>query len=172
MAAVALTRLDPFQPATVWDAVEQDDVTTVSVVSDASARQLAEALRAEPERWDLSRLRTVTCATAVPLPRSRRALTELLPTTEVVVPRHRSAQGRTDRFRVVDDVTGLDVEPGSGTVGAARGRRSESRSATSRTRRRRRAHFRTIDGSRFWLSGEHATVDDDGVVRSAAAERR
>ena len=162
-AAVALTRLDPFQPGTVWDAVEQERVTTVSIVSDASARQLAEALRAEPERWDLSRLRTVTCATRVRAA-SRGALTELLPTTEVAV--HDNGPRRVGPMvRVVDD-SGRDVEPGSGTVGLLAiggaiplGYYKDAAKTSSQ--------FRTIDGSRYWVSGEFATVDDDGVLRSA-----
>ena len=117
-AAVALTRLDPFQPGAVWDAVDRERVTTVSIVSDASARQLADALRAEPCDG--------TCPDSEPSPAatrvraaSRRALTELLPVTEVVI--HDTGPRRVgSAVRVVDDVTGRDVEPGSGHGRSAR----------------------------------------------------
>ena len=67
--------------------------------------------------------------------------------------------------RVVDDF-GRDVEPGSGTVGLLAvggaiplGYYKDAAKTSSQ--------FRTIGGSRYWVSGEFATVDDDGVVRSA-----
>ena len=106
---------------------------------------------------------------SVPLPEdSRHALSELLPTTEIVVP---APVARTvgERFRVVDEVTGVDVEPGSDAIGVlAVGGANPVGYFKDPTKTA--AEFRTIDGSRFWVSGERAMVEADGVIRSAAGE--
>ena len=164
--AVALVTVDPLEPAAVWNAVEQHDVAVLSVASEPPARHLTDALSREPMRWDLRGLRRVVAS--VPLAEdTRHELSERLPTTEIVTP---APVARTvgERFRVVDDVTGLDVEPGSGAIGAlAVGGaipvgyfKDSSKTA---------AQFRTIEGARFWLSGEQATVDAHGVIENAAA---
>ncbi len=164
--AVALVTVDPLEPAAVWDAVEQHDVAVLSVASEPSARQLTDALSAARVHWDLRGLRRIVAL--VPLAEdTRHELSERLPTTEIVMPAP-AARTVGERFRVLEDVTGLDIEPGSGAIGAlAVGGaiplgyfKDSSKTA---------AQFRSIDGSRFWLSGEHATVDADGVIRSAAA---
>ena len=88
--------------------------------------------------------------------------------TEVVI--HDTGPRRVgSAVRVVDDVTGRDVEPGSGTVGLLAmggamplGYYKDALKTSSQ--------FRTIDGSRYWLTGELVTVDADGFVRGADAE--
>jgi fatty-acyl-CoA synthase len=69
----------------------------------------------------------------------------------------------TDRIRVLHPDTGRDVVPGSGEVGllAMGGRlplgyfKDPEKSQTT---------FRTIDGRRWSIPGDHATVDADGIV--------
>jgi fatty-acyl-CoA synthase len=69
-----------------------------------------------------------------------------------------------DRIRVIDDDTGRDVAPGSDEVGlvAMAGRipvgyfKDPGKTATT---------FRELDGVRYSVPGDYATVDDDGTVR-------
>ena len=51
--------------AQVWDIVEREKVNSVSIVGDAMAIPLLDALQAEPERWDLSSVFSVGSGGAV-----------------------------------------------------------------------------------------------------------
>jgi acyl-coenzyme A synthetase/AMP-(fatty) acid ligase len=163
--AVALVTLSPFESTVVWDAVARDDVEILSAGSETSIRQLSHALRAEPRRWDLRRLQRIVAS--VPLSGElRHTLSDLLPTTEIAVPAP-VARVVGERLRVLDERTGVDVEPGSGVIGAvAVGGANPVGYFKEPTKTG--AQFRTIDGSRFWISGEYATVDADGVIRGAS----
>ena len=68
-----------------------------------------------------------------------------------------------DRTAVLDDDL-RPVEPGSGVDRPARPAGATCRSATTRTRRRPRPPSSTVDGVRWVLPGDIATVDDDGTV--------
>jgi len=57
-----------FNAEAIWDRVERETVNILQIVGDAMAVPLLEALRAEPSRWDLSRLVFYAC----PPPRSNR----------------------------------------------------------------------------------------------------
>jgi 3-oxocholest-4-en-26-oate---CoA ligase len=159
--AVALVTLDPFEPTTVWESVMRDEVAILSVGSEQSVRKLIDVLRVEPTRWDLGGLRRIVAA--IPLPEDCRAmLSDLLPTTEILEP-NPAARRVGEHVRVVDDVTGFDVEPGSGAIGAvAVG--GANPLGYFKDPAKTAMRFRSIDGSRFFLSGEHATVALDGTI--------
>ncbi len=170
-------------PELVWDAVERERVQTLTIVGDVFARPLLDALRVAPDRWDLSSLRAITSSGVLFSPDVKRALldhldgatiVDSLGASEGLGPRQ-SARANdavispaqfsvNDRIRVVDEDTGLDVVPGSGAIGllAMGGRiplgyfKDPDKSATT---------FRTLDGARYSIPGDYATVEVDGTVR-------
>ena len=58
----------------VWDAVAREQVQTLTIVGDVFARPLLDALRAHPDRWDLSSLRAITSSGVLFSPSSKRAI--------------------------------------------------------------------------------------------------
>jgi fatty-acyl-CoA synthase len=170
-------------PELVWDAVARERVQTLTIVGDVFARPLLDALRACPDRWDLSSLRAITSSGVVFSPDVKRGLLDRLDGVTIVDslgaseglgPRQsaRAADGAIsaarfsadDRIRVVHEDTGRDVVAGSGEVGvlAIGGRiplgyfKDPDKSA---------ATFRVLDGVRYSVPGDYATVAADGTVR-------
>ncbi len=166
--SVVLVRVDPFDRLAVWDAVERERVVVLELPSDGSAAKLADTLDSEPRRWELSSVEIVTCAGRLGETTKRR-LAAHLPHADIREPRASQSRTATELLRVVDDVTGRDVEPGSGDVGllAAGGAiplgyyKDPEKTAI---------HFRTIDHTRYWLSGEHVTVDAQHGIRGTAPD--
>ena len=54
-----------FTPEGVWDVFHAEGVNSVLITGDAMARPLMDALEAEPERWDLSQLISVSSSAAL-----------------------------------------------------------------------------------------------------------
>ncbi len=54
-----------FDPEGVWDTFQEHGVNSVLITGDAMARPLIEALEAEPERWDLSQLISLSSSAAL-----------------------------------------------------------------------------------------------------------
>lgn len=167
-----------FDPAEVLDTAEAQAVTQVIIVGDVFGRPLVEEFARRPR--DLSRLRHVVSAGAVCSPDTRAALAALGPKTSMIDTLGSSeaigvgnsvttAAGTPSRFtlgprtRVFDD-HGRDVVPGSGASGqlALRGRAPlgyhKDPDKTART-------FQVIDGERWVLPGDIATVEADGTIR-------
>lgn len=171
-------------PARIWDTVEVHQVTHLVIVGDAIARPLADALSAEPDRWDLHHLLVVISGGAVWSASVRRQLLDQLPGAVMVDGYGTSetgGQGRAavwpgqsqrdvvvPRFQVDDDTAVLDdqlrpVAPGSGHVGrlARRGRLPlgyhNDPEATAQT-------FPTVDGVRWSVPGDLALLEVDGSV--------
>jgi acyl-CoA synthetase (AMP-forming)/AMP-acid ligase II len=167
----------------VWDTVARDRVQVLTIVGDVFARPLLDALEAAPDRWDLTSLRAVTSSGVIFSPAVKRGLLGHLPTLTIVDslgaseglgPRNSAraadetiAPARfsvNDRIRVVDEQTGRDVVPGSDEVGlvAMGGRiplgyfKDPEKSA---------ATFKLLDGVRYSVPGDYATVDADGTVK-------
>ena len=172
-----------FDAAVLWSAVEAEAVTTLVIVGDAFARPLADALAAEPDRWDLSRLLSVISGGALLSATVRQELLARLPWIAVVDGYGASETGSigqsvawpgqadpgTSRFEVgpetaVLDADGQPVSAGSGKVGMVAHRGAvpigyhgdEAESARV---------FPTIDGVRWALPGDLATVEADGRIR-------
>lgn len=171
-----------FDPEAAWDAVERERVNTITVVGDAMARPMAEALAASPRARDLSSLVYFGSAGAVLSESVKEQLRALLPTTIVTenfgatetghqggealgAPR---PEGGGLRFAMKPTTTVLDddlrpVAPGSGVVGrlALRGRiplgyhKDPEKTA---------ATFVEAGGVRWVMPGDLATVDADGTV--------
>jgi acyl-CoA synthetase (AMP-forming)/AMP-acid ligase II len=180
---VVLIDRQGLDPELVWDTVERDQVQVLTIVGDVFARPLLDALEAAPDRWDLTSLRAITSSGVIFSPAVKRGLLGHLPELTIVDslgaseglgPRNSAraadetiAPARftvNDRIRVVNEQTGLDVVPGSDEVGlvAMGGRiplgyfKDPEKSA---------ATFKLLDGTRYSVPGDYATVDADGTVK-------
>ena len=161
--------LDPrAEPSVVWNAVARERVATLVIVGDAGARPLLAALDAGAQAWDLSALAAITSSGPRFSPETRRRLLSHLPHAAVADSRRTSGSG--GELAVGEHVTVLGEEsmqpvlPGSGEVGllAMTGLmpvgywKDAARTA---------ATFRVVDGTRYAIRGDYATVDADGTVR-------
>jgi acyl-CoA synthetase (AMP-forming)/AMP-acid ligase II len=175
---------DPTLDATrLLDLIDAERISNLVVVGDAIAAPLVDALTAEPDRWDLSTLTVVLSGGATLSNPVRRALLELLPWTVVVDSYGTSetggqasavhAPGMSERrpqsvFEPRTETCVLDdelrpVAPGSDVVGriARHGHvplcylGDPARSAET---------FPIVDGERWALTGDQATVDPDGRI--------
>jgi acyl-CoA synthetase (AMP-forming)/AMP-acid ligase II len=176
---VADTGLDAAQ---LWSEVERNAVEVFTIVGDVFARPLVDALEREPTRWDLSSLRAITSSGVTWSPDVKTALLRHLPQTtlidslgasEGIMSRTASKAGAdikparfavNDRVRVLDEERGTPVTPGRGHIGlvAVTGPipigyyKDDAKTA---------ATFRTIDGVRYSIPGDYATVDADGTIQ-------
>ena len=178
VVSLASRRLDIEE---LLDTVDRERVVVTAIVGDVFSKPILAALDEHPDRWDLSSLRIVVSSGAMwsadvkarLLARfPRLTLIDTFASSEAAGMGQSVARGgsgaRTARFtvgeftRVLTD-DGRDVVPGSGEVGlvAAGGfqpvgyYKDEAKTA---------ATFRTIDGTRYSVPGDHATVEADGTL--------
>ncbi|MGZ4795796.1 MAG: AMP-binding protein [Acidimicrobiia bacterium] len=169
-------------PSHIWDEIDRHDVAVLTIVGDAFARPLLDALEHEPDRWSLASLRAITSSGVTWSPEVKRGLLDHLPTVTLLdslgaseglmsrsaarahdadIPPARFAVN--DRVRVLTD-DGREVAPGSDEVGmvGVGGRIPlgyyKDPEKTART-------FRTVGGVRFSIPGDYATVDPDGTIK-------
>ncbi len=163
------------------DDVERYGINSTSIVGDAFAKPILRALDAEPGRWDISTLRVIVSSGVMWSKETKEGLlrhndrlimVDSLGSSEAIGMASNTttaeSSGETARFelgpttRVVTD-EGRDVVPGSGELGrvALRGRtpigyyKDEAKSAQT---------FVVIDGERYSIPGDYATVEADGTV--------
>ncbi|GAA4151406.1 acyl-CoA synthetase [Actinomadura keratinilytica] len=168
-----------FDPDAVWRTIERQRVNSLTVTGDAMARPMADALARGA--YDTSSLLAFVSTGAILTGAVRERLAELLPNV-VIMDRFGSTEsgstaeavaGATPekglRFTAdVDDLAVLDdrlepVKPGSGVIGQvartghiARGYYNDPEK-TART-------FPVVDGRRWLLTGDIATVEADGSI--------
>lgn len=180
--AVVLLEGRSFDPVEFLDAVDRHQVYTVSWVGDAFAKPVADAMEAEPGRWHLSSLKTITSGGVVFSEATKRRLLDKAPhllindvfgaseaitvgssvATKDNVPASTGSFSPRPGMRVIDE-SGRDVVPGSGVAGliAFGGRqplgyyKDPVKSAEV---------FRTIGGRRYSVPGDWAVVAADGTV--------
>ena len=170
-----------FDVVELLDTVERERVNVLVIVGDAFGKPLLRALDAEPDRWDLSSLVAIVSSgvmwsveTKEGLLRhhGRMRLVDAFSSSEAVgMGTSVSGKGETartarfvvgDRARVVTE-DGRDVVPGSGEAGlvAVGGYQPvgyhKDPEKTART-------FRVIDGQRYSVPGDWATVEADGTL--------
>jgi len=172
-----------FDAVELLDTVERDGVNTIAIVGDAFAKPILAALHDHPGHWSLTSLLAVVSSGVMWSEESKRALLELYPNLLLIdafsssealgIGASVSSAGGTEhtaRFtlspevRVIDPVTDTDVAPGSGEVGvlALAGRNPigyyKDAAKSERT-------FRVIDGARYSVPGDYATVDQNGAIQ-------
>ncbi|MEM9746784.1 MAG: acyl-CoA synthetase [Actinomycetota bacterium] len=170
-----------FTPDEFLDSVERYGINSTSIVGDAFAKPILRALDAEPDRWDISSLRVVVSSGVMWSKQvkdgllrhnPRLILVDALGSSEAIgMATNTTTAGSADETakfelgentRVVTD-DGRDVVPGSGELGrvALRGRtpigyyKDEKKSAST---------FLSIDGDRYSIPGDYATVEADGTI--------
>jgi len=175
-----------FDPAAVWQLVQDERVNTMVITGDAMARPLIESLQANPGRWDLGSLFVLSSSAVVFSPGLKEAMLDLLPDIIIVDAIGSSESGLNGMVVQTKGQTanhggggptvtaGLDavvldeelrpLPPGTGRIGKlARGgnvplryHKDPVRSAST---------FVTgADGRRYSVAGDFALVEDDGSI--------
>ncbi|MGE2731034.1 acyl-CoA synthetase [Mycolicibacterium vaccae] len=174
-----------FDPEEVWATIEKHKVNLLFFTGDAMARPLLDTLIANQEQgkeYDLSSLFLLASTAALFSTSLKEKFLELLPNRIItdsigssetgfggssVVAKGQSHTGgprvTIDKNVVVIDDDGNEVKPGSGVRGmiAKRGHiplgyyKDEKKTAET---------FRTINGVRYAIPGDYATVEEDGSV--------
>ena len=168
-------------PAAIWQACADHGVSVLVIVGDAFARPLLDALDTHPGRWDLSGLRLMVSSGVMWSQPVKERLVDHLPqvlifdslgSSEAVgMAASLSSKGTvtgTARFAlgeaavvVTDD--GRKVEPGSGEIGRL-GVSGLLPVGYYKDEVKTAATFQVIDGVRYSLPGDWATVEADGSV--------
>jgi acyl-CoA synthetase (AMP-forming)/AMP-acid ligase II len=168
--------------AGLLDLVESERVTELLIVGDSFARPIVEALDGEPSRWNLSSLWLVFSSGAMWSAEAKQGLLRHLPELTLVdalgsseamgVARSTSRVNHTEstaRFALGPDTKvlgegGFEVQAGTGSIGrlAIRGR---SPLGYYKDPRKSAETFMTLDGERWTIPGDFATVRDDGSVQ-------
>ena len=171
-----------FDPIDLLDTIERDCVATLMWVGDAFARPVLVELQAHPNRWDLSSLRTIMSSGVVFSADVKQAILDHLPqvvisdvfgsTESMSLGRNVTSKGvmsATATFKAKADTRvisedGKDVIPGSGQSGmlAIGGRQALGYYGDPV---KTASVFRILDGQRFVVPGDWATVDVDGTVQ-------
>jgi 3-oxocholest-4-en-26-oate---CoA ligase len=170
---LVMTPLGRFDPATIWALVTRERVTVLVVVGDAMARPLVDELEANRDTIDISNLWVIGSGGAMLSDATKARLLEVLPGRMIADGFGSSETGvvgakQGSRFVVNDQTLVLDedgnpVAPGSGVIGrlARRGhiplRYHKDEAKTEKT-------FIEVDGVRWVLPGDMATVEDDGSI--------
>jgi acyl-CoA synthetase (AMP-forming)/AMP-acid ligase II len=167
----------------VLDLIERERVVSMSLVGDASARPMVDALEHHPGRWDTASLRLLGSGGTILTSELKASLLAALPSVLVITeaigssecpvqatavvtrdgapPASLTFAARPETLVLDDDLR--PVAPGSGAIGrlATRGRvplgyyKDEARSATT---------FVELDGERWSMPGDMATVAADGTI--------
>ena len=156
----------------------EERASLVMVIGDAVARPLADALEADRGAYDLSELRVIRSSGAVFSSAVRDQLTALLPSVRIQdmfgasetggQGQLRAGSDRSVGFTPDDDTAVLDddlqpVEPGSGVAGRL-ARKGRIPYGYYKDQEKTAATFPVVDGVRWSLPGDMATVGADGTV--------
>jgi fatty-acyl-CoA synthase len=170
-----------FDVVEMLDTIEREGVNAAAIVGDAFAKPVLRAIETEPNRWDLSSLVILSSSGVMWSEATKQGLLAQNPGM-LLVDAFSSSEAlgmgqsvssaagasKTAKFtlgenaRVIDDA-GKDVEPGSGQSGrvAVKGvtpvgyYKDEAKSA---------ATFIELDGQRYSIPGDYATVAADGTL--------
>jgi fatty-acyl-CoA synthase len=163
------------------DTVQREAVKSTFIVGDAFAKPILRALDAEPARWDISSLRVVISSGVMWSAETKQGLLGHNPrlilvdtygSSEAVgMGSSVSAQGRASRtasFTLSPDAVvitddGRLVQPGSGEVGKV-GIRGHTPIGYYKDPVKSAATFPVVDGVRYSVPGDFATVEADGTI--------
>src|SRR5581483_4502730 len=172
------TRLDAGRLA---ELISAERATVVTIIGDAVGRPLADALDSRPD-LDVSAVRVILNSGATVSPRVKDDLMTRLPGAFIydtfgssesgTFAKSTSGTGNTPsqgRFAPRQDAVVLDedlrpVEPGSGVVGRL-ARSGAVALGYYNDPEKTAATFPVIDGVRYIITGDHATVEADGTVQ-------
>jgi 3-oxocholest-4-en-26-oate---CoA ligase len=171
----------PFDAVELLDTVVAAGVRRLCIVGDAFAKPLLRELDADPNRWDLSGLQVIVSSGAMLSQDSKQRLLRYAPRVQIVDGLGTSESGNvattttsrgdetgTARFKLspntrVVDAAGRDVVPGSGQSGRLAvggyiplGYYGDPDKTA--------ATFVVLDGRRYVIAGDWATVDADGGI--------
>src|SRR4051794_3678130 len=171
-----------FDPEELLDTIQDRKVNVMAVVGDAFCKPMLRALDANPGRWDISSLMAMVSSGVMWSEETKQGLLKHHPgmllsdnfsSSEALgmgaSVSTASGTSETAKFRlgenarvITDD--GRDVEPGSGEVGivAVKGRTPVG---YYKDPAKSDATFRIIDGARYSVPGDFATVEADGTLR-------
>jgi acyl-CoA synthetase (AMP-forming)/AMP-acid ligase II len=178
---VATLQSRQFDVVELLDTIGREGVNIVTIVGDAFAAPILMALDAHPGRWDLSSLVAMISSGVMWSEQTKQALLGHQPNMTLIDAFSSSealgmgtavsaagSEARTARFRIgerarlIDD-EGRQIAPGTGQVGrlAVGGRlpvgyhKDPAKTAST---------FVVIDGERFSVPGDYATVGEDGSL--------
>jgi acyl-CoA synthetase (AMP-forming)/AMP-acid ligase II len=180
---VVVTPGGRFDPHEIWRLVGAEQVNTLVIVGDAMARPLLDTLSAAPEgTYDTSSLFVIGSGGAVLSPSTKDRLAQTLPSVMVVDGFGASETGvmgakasvagtgpaAGPRFTMNDQTAVLDddlrpVPPGSGVIGRL-ARRGHIPVGYYNDPEKTAATFVEVDGVRWVIPGDMATVEEDGTV--------
>ncbi|MCU1344354.1 MAG: Acyl-CoA synthetase, partial [Acidimicrobiia bacterium] len=178
---LVILRSRTFDPVELLDAIQRERVKTIFIVGDVFSKPMVAALDAEPERWDISSLRVVASSGVMWSAESKRALlthnpnlmlVDALGSSEAIGMARSVSTASTEteaatftvsRGTLVIDDAGQPIAPGSPQRGrvALKGRapigyyKDPVKSAET---------FPVINGERYSVPGDWATVAADGTV--------
>jgi 3-oxocholest-4-en-26-oate---CoA ligase len=169
-----------FEPVEVIDVAVREGANSISIVGDAMARPIAEALAGPRSGTEFPGLFVLSSAGAILSGAVRESLATLLPTTMLMDNFGASETGfqgtgvtgsspdKGLKFTVNQRSAVLDedlkpVEPGSGVVGRV-AQRGHVPVGYYKDEAKTKESFITIDGERWVLLGDMATIDADGSI--------
>jgi 3-oxocholest-4-en-26-oate---CoA ligase len=177
---VVLATSRHFDPGEAWDLVEKERVNSMLIVGDAFARPLLRELR-EGRTRDVSSLRAISSAGAVFSSEIKTGLLEYMPVTGMIIDfisATEAAMGisiatrdrpvETGRFKPNPGVIVLDDDDRPVTPGSGKSGRIAVPSSTYgyfKDDAKSAATFPEIDGRRYAIPGDYATVEADGSFR-------
>lgn len=172
-----------FDAAELWDEAERLQANTISIVGNAFAQPMLEALDANPGRWDLCAMRRIGSSGVIWSYENKQGLLKHLPEGCMLMDSFgsseavglggsvsmKSAEAQTAQFlpgptAAVFTEDGRRVQPGSGERGlvAVGGfiptgyYKDPEKSAKT---------FRVFEGQRWSVPGDYAEVNEDGTIR-------
>ncbi len=171
--ALALWTGHTLEPDAIWRFVERERINTISLVGDAMARPLADALRADG--YDVASLFAIVSGGAILSPSIKAELHELLPNVFVMDSFGASetgANGTVDpngsgpRFQMNESTTVIGddfvpVQPGETGMLARRG---HVPLGYYKDRDKTAATFVEVDGVRWAIPGDRAVLETDGSI--------
>jgi acyl-CoA synthetase (AMP-forming)/AMP-acid ligase II len=170
-----------YSPEELLDTIERDGVNIIAIVGDAFAKPMLRCLDAEPERWNLSSLIAIVSSGVMWAEQTKQGLLKHNPTM-VCMDAFSSSEAlgmgssvssaagaaHTAKFTLGENAMvikedGTKVEPGSGDVGmvAVKGRTPVG---YYKDAAKSEATFKIIDGARYSIPGDFATVAADGTL--------
>jgi fatty-acyl-CoA synthase len=170
-----------FNPARLWQTAQDEQASAIVIVGDAFARPMLAELDAHPGAYNLSSVLAIISSGVMWSHEVKEGLSKHLPSTIMfdslgsseAVGLGTSVSGGSQAAGTADFQIGesakvftdddREVQPGSGEMGrlAIRGYvpigyyKDPEKSART---------FRTIDGARYSIPGDYATVDSDGTI--------